>query len=138
MLDFWHLAEHISRALGEEHKRAANNWIGEIRKKKSAEKLLSRIKSLYYRIRDPDRQEKLGDLYDYVKSNEEGIDNCNKVNCLGASGAIEKSVDISVARRFKRRGMSWLPPGLSSLLALRVLKLNGEWNNYWKLRGVPL
>jgi hypothetical protein len=138
LLDFWHLAKHIRRALGEDHERAADNWIDDIRSTYDVKLLLARIQALYNRISDPDVQEKLRELYGYVKSNEEGITNWGKVNILGASGAIEKTVDVTVARRFKRRGMSWLSPGLSSLLALRVLKLNGEWNNYWRLRGVPV
>ncbi len=138
LLDFWHLAERIKRALGEDHKRASENWITDIRDSYDVKLLLSRINALYTRIRDPDVEEKLRDLYGYVKSNEEGITNWGKVNILGASGAIEKTVDVAVARRFKRRGMSWLNKGLASLLALKVLKLNGEWYNYWRLRGVPL
>ena len=136
LLDFWHLAENISRALGEDHRTASDNWISEVRKSYDSKKLLERIKALYARVGDPERQEKIRDLYDYVKSNEDGINNWKKVNCLGASGAIEKTVDVAVARRFKLRGMSWLYPGLSGLLALRVLKLNGEWDSYWNLRGV--
>ena len=136
LLDFWHLAKNISRALGEEHKTASENWISEVRESYDAAKLLERIKALYARVSDTDRQEKIRELYGYVKENEDGINNWKKVNCLGASGAIEKTVDVAVARRFKLRGMSWLHPGLSSLLALRVLKLNGEWNSYWNLRGV--
>ena len=136
LLDFWHLAENISRALGEDHRTASGNWISEVRESYDAKKLLERIKALYARIDDPDRQKKIRNLYDYVKNNEDGINNWKKVNCLGASGAIEKTVDVAVARRFKLRGMSWLYPGLSGLLALRVLKLNGEWDSYWNLRGV--
>lgn len=138
LLDFWHLAQNISRALGEDHKRAADNWIAEVKTTSNARLLLKRIRSLYVRIRDPDLQERLRKLYGYVKSNEEGIENWKKVKCLGASGAIEKAVDITVARRFKKRGMSWIRPGLSSLLSLRLLKLNGEWDKYWAARGVPV
>jgi len=138
LLDFWHLAENITRALGEEHRQAADNWLQEIKETYDAQLLLKRIRGLYARIRNPARREKIRDLYDYVNNNKEGINNWKKVNALGASGAIEKTVDVTVARRFKRRGMSWLYPGLSSLLTLRVLKLNGEWDNYWRLRGLPL
>lgn len=138
LLDFWHLAQNITRALGEDHKRAADNWIAEVKITCNARLLLKRIQSLYVRIRDPDLQEKLRKLYGYVEGNEEGIENWKKVNLLGASGAIEKTVDITVARRFKRRGMSWIRPGLSSLLSLRLLRLNGEWGKYWAGRGVPI
>jgi hypothetical protein len=42
------------------------------------------------------------------------------------SGAVEKNVDIAIARRFKLRGMSWSKEGAANLLALRLLYLNGK------------
>lgn len=53
---------------------------------------------------------------------------------LASSGPTEKAVDIVVARRFKRRGMSWLRRGASHLVRLRVLRLNGKWRTYWRER----
>ena len=38
---------------------------------------------------------------------------------------MEKAVDIVVARRFKARGMSWFRRGVSALVRLRLLRLNG-------------
>jgi len=138
LLDFWHLAKNIAKALGKEHRRAAENWTKEVKKTCEAKQLLRRIKSIYPHIRDPDRKEKIRNLYKYVNNNRKGIENWRKVNCLGASGVIEKTVDLTVCRRFKKRGMSWLTKGLTGLLALRLLKLNGEWNKYWREQGVPV
>lgn len=50
------------------------------------------------------------------------------------SGPVEKTVDIAVARRFKKRGMSWFRRNANPLLKLRLLKLNGEWDTYWEQR----
>jgi hypothetical protein len=50
------------------------------------------------------------------------------------SGPIEKTGDITVVRRFKKRGMSWYKSGANRLLRLRLLKLNGEWDTYWQQR----
>jgi|GEM_PF-744346 hypothetical protein len=44
----------------------------------------------------------------------------------------EKTVDITVARRCKKRGISWQRNGANALLKLRVLKLNGDWDAYWQ------
>lgn len=137
LLDYWHLTEQIRRSLGGEHETAAGNWIEEVRERSDPELLLRRIRDLERRV-DSERQKKIQELYEYVKNNAEGIRNWGKVNILGSSGAIEKSVDVTVCRRFKRRGMSWLYPGLSGLLALKLLKLNGEWHSYWKSRGISL
>ena len=42
-----------------------------------------------------------------------------------SSGPMEKGVDIVICRRFKTRGMSWFRRGVSHLLHLRLLRLNG-------------
>lgn len=47
---------------------------------------------------------------------------------------MEKAVDIVVARRFKARGMSWFRRGVSALVRLRLLRLNGTWTRYWHER----
>jgi hypothetical protein len=38
---------------------------------------------------------------------------------------VEKTADITFARRFKKRGMSWYKGEANPLLRLRLLKLNG-------------
>lgn len=53
---------------------------------------------------------------------------------LMEEGAREKTVDIAVARRFKKRGMSWHRKCANPLLKLRLLKLNGEKDIYWQER----
>lgn len=47
---------------------------------------------------------------------------------------MEKAVDIVIARRFKARGMSWFRRGVSALVRLRLLRLNGAWDRYWSER----
>lgn len=69
----------------------------------------------------------------YVAANERGIANYRIVP-LASSGPTEKAVDVVVARRFKRRGMSWLRQGVGHLLRLRLLRLNGTWDGYWRER----
>ena len=43
----------------------------------------------------------------------------------------EKNIDITIACRFKLRGMRWSKEGASNLLALRLLYLNKGYNNYF-------
>jgi hypothetical protein len=47
---------------------------------------------------------------------------------------MEKGVDITICRRFKARGMSWFRRGVSHLLHLKLLRLNGTWDRYWAER----
>lgn len=136
ILDWWHLAENTRRVFGDERKALTEELL-EISKRGEGQEFYNRLDTIYRRSRDPDFREKLEKLLEYVKNNMEGIENYKRVGTVGSSGSIEKAVDVTVCRRFKKRGMSWLYPGLSGLLALKLLKLNGEWDAYWKTRGLP-
>ncbi|HET8851036.1 MAG TPA: hypothetical protein VFN02_00775 [Ktedonobacteraceae bacterium] len=46
---------------------------------------------------------------------------------LVGGGIIEWAVAVAINRRMKRRGMSWLRPNATSVVALRVASLNDEW-----------
>lgn len=69
----------------------------------------------------------------YVKNNLYWIANITKVEGYG-SVPVEKTVDITVSRRFKKRGISWYSNNANPLLKLRLLELNKEWDHYWKER----
>lgn len=83
--------------------------------------------------KNDEQAEKLRRLKGYVRSNRKGIANYVRSDLFG-SGAVEKAVDLIVSRRFKARGMSWLRPGASGMLKLRLLRFNGSWNDHWLWR----
>lgn len=56
--------------------------------------------------KDTEEANKIVDATNYVMSNLEWIENIPKVNGY-RFGPVEKSVDIAVSRRFKKREMSW-------------------------------
>jgi hypothetical protein len=132
LLDLWHLKKNINLAYGKENAEIAGT-LAELAYYGEAAALLKNIKLDIARCRDPDRSGRLKDLFKYIRSNKDGIENYKKVGILG-SGVVEKTVDILVARRFKLRGMSWYDTNAAKLLRLRLLKLNGEWDNYWNKR----
>ena len=75
-------------------------------------------------------------LISYINSNMDSIWAVDKLR--GAvpkellkvgSGAVEKNIDITIARRFKLRGMSWSKEGAANLLSLRLLYINSKNNN---------
>jgi hypothetical protein len=73
------------------------------------------------------KSEKVLRAAEYVMNNAEWIRNIPKVKGYG-SNPVEKTVDIPVSRRFKKRGISWFREGVNPLLQLRLLKLNKEWD----------
>ena len=85
------------------------------------------------RVGERESRKKILEAMIYVRNNLDWIANIPKARGYG-SGPVEKTVDITVARRLKRRGMNWHRDGANPLLKLRLLKLNGEWENYWTQR----
>jgi len=66
--------------------------------------LLRRLEKLSSYSRDPTLKAKLLELINYVSNNRDGIENASRVDFYG-SGPIEKAVDITICRRFEKRGM---------------------------------
>ena len=95
--------------------------------------IIMRLQEERLRTKVPEKREKIVDAIRYVKNNFDWITNIPILGGYG-SGPVEKTVDITVARRFKKRGMSWYKGGANPLLRLRLLKLNGEWEAYWQQR----
>jgi hypothetical protein len=132
VLDPWHLQRLLKLTLGEEK----NDLVELLMSSALAGDGVEIIKLLSAELRDigeSDKKEKIASVIKYVRSNLDWISNIPKVDCAG-SGPVEKTVDITVARRFKKRGMSWYRDGANPLIKLRLLKLNGEWDAYWEHR----
>ena len=132
VLDPWHLQRLLKLTLGEEK----NDLVELSMSSALAGDGVEIIKLLSAELRDigeSDKKEKIASVIKYMRSNLDWISNIPKVDCAG-SGPVEKTVDITVARRFKKRGMSWYRDGANPLIKLRLLKLNGEWDAYWEHR----
>jgi len=48
------------------------------------------------------------------------------------SGEIESAHRYIIQRRLKVAGAWWKADNLKSMLSLRVLRANGDWDNYWE------
>ncbi len=73
-------------------------------------------------------------LLKYVRTNEHGFYGARSLRpflsdharlvCVEGSGAVEKQMDLVVARRFKKQGMRWSRKGANWLLKLRLQELD--------------
>jgi hypothetical protein len=134
VLDIWHLERELKKALGEEKSSLLELLKGFALSGKGSEILQGLMKE-GAKVKTMEERKKIMEAMSYVRSNLDWIENIPKVKGYG-SGPIEKTVDITVARRFKKRGMSWYKRNANPLLKLRLLKLNGEWDAYWQQRRI--
>lgn len=136
VLDIWHLERELRLVLGAEREGLVAGLKG-LALQGQGEDIAQLLMRESRRCSDPRQALKIMETAGYVMSNLDWIENIPKVEGYG-SGPVEKTVDITVARRFKRRGMSWLRARVNPLLKLRLLKLNGEWDGYWQERREAL
>lgn len=126
VLDIWHLEREMKKALGVESLKV-------LALEGKGSEILQRLMGEGARVKTVEEREKIMEVMTYVRNNLDWIANIPKVKGYG-SGPVEKTADITVARRFKKRGMSWYRRNANPLLKLRLLKLNGEWDLYWRQR----
>jgi hypothetical protein len=136
VLDIWHLERELRLVLGSDREGLVAELKG-LALQGKGEEIVRRLMRESRRCSDARQALKIVETASYVMSNLDWIENIPRVDGYG-SGPVEKTVDITVARRFKRRGMSWLRARVNPLLKLRLLKLNGEWDGYWRERRQAL
>ncbi len=72
-------------------------------------------------------------LAGYIDRNREGIwyKEAREKEIPIGSGCVDKAGDILICRRMKLRGMRWSRAHADSVLNIRILILNGEWDEFW-------
>ena len=131
LLDWYHLVEQLRFGVGREHEEVLSTALGAAMPG-DVDALLAILRA-HARAMDRDNPEqalRCRGVIGYVANNRRGIINYRIVP-LASSGPMEKGVDITICRRFKTRGMSWFRQGVSALLHLKLLRLNGTWDRYW-------
>lgn len=130
----YHLNRAIKRALGydKEKEREINGLVKGERIGEAIEEIEKEIK------RGRGEKKKLRELQFYLINNKEGINgikrlkNKNLKGEIRRTGGIEGNIDKVIARRFKKRGMSWSIRGAEGLLKVGTKILNGQWDKWWK------
>ena len=82
----------------------------------------------------PRNQEKLAELIGYLEKHRTEIIDYERRKQTGksiGSGRVEKGVDQVIGHRQKEKGTSWRPKGSKALAILKILELNGRWQQTW-------
>jgi len=113
VLDVWHLERELKRAFGEEKKDVVEVFKVLALEGKGRD-ILQRLLVEGTKVKEAEQRKRIVEAMSYVKNNLDWIANIVRVKGYG-TGPVEKTVDIAVARRFKRRGMSWYRGGANPL-----------------------
>jgi hypothetical protein len=140
ILDFWHAIERaweFARLWHGEGSKKTVRWIHQI----STDLRAGKVKKVLIRLKKispstPDVKEKLNSLIGYYTNNAHRMryDDYIRMGYGIGSGAVESAHKQVVHARLRQAGMRWSEAGAQRLLALRVLLLNGQWNQLDRLR----
>ena len=138
ILDHHHLCEKVEERLGsvieDVKKRHKNeNELMEFLNSGDVDSALSYIDLLSKRFRKHSKLEALKKLSSYIERNRDGIwyEEAKKQGISIGSGSADKAGDIMICRRMKLRGMRWSKYGSGAVENIRILVLNGEWDQFW-------
>ena len=134
LLDWYHLTEQLRFGIGRQHGDVLTAALGAA-EPGDVDGLLAVLAAHADALApdDPEQATRCRAVIGYVTNNRRGVANYRIVP-MASSGPMEKGVDITICRRFKTRGMSWFRRGVSHLLHLKLLRLNGAWDRYWAER----
>jgi hypothetical protein len=82
----------------------------------------------------PRNADKWAELVGYVAKHRTEIIDYQRRKQAGktiGSGRMEKGVDQVIGHRQKKKGTSWRPQGSKALAILKILELNGQWQQTW-------
>jgi hypothetical protein len=78
------------------------------------------------------RRERLNKVREYLhkRLDKMDYDSLQKQDLEISSGAVEGAVNYVIAKRFDSGGMRWIKNRAESLLQLRCIEVNGDWDNF--------
>jgi len=141
LIDFYHLTEYLLEAA---------KLMDPINPKAWRKKQQNRMKKNYYRqvlkeLKAKIKSDQLEDpknpivaCHRYIKNRTDHIDYAGAIenNLPIGSGEIESSHRYVVQKRLKISGAWWKEDNARAMLALRVLRVNGDWEIYWKQKNL--
>jgi hypothetical protein len=139
ILDHHHLCEKVKERFGsvieniKDCRKSVDELMG-ILNAGEVDVALSYIEGLIRRYRKKDKLEALKKLSGYIERNREGIwyAEAKQQGISIGSGSADKAGDIVICRRMKLRGMRWSRHGSDAVENVRIMVLNGEWDQFWK------
>ena len=139
VLDHHHLCEKLKERIYPLYANKERRWevmdtILKYLESDDVDEALKYIHGLRKRFRKRYKRKHLKRLADYIQRNREGIwyKEAREKGIPIGSGSADKAGDIIICRRMKLRGMRWSRANADKVLSIRILVLNGEWDDFWQ------
>jgi hypothetical protein len=144
LVDFYHVSEYLAAAAEHSWTSEKDSWrreSQELLKQSKHEEVLQRIRRrlpLDWEEKKAEEKENtpLEECYRYLRNRSNSLDYKEAIdkNLPIGSGEVESGHRHVIQKRLKIAGAWWKPEIAESMLSLRVLRANNDWDDYWKNR----
>lgn len=137
LIDFWHLSQYLAEASQCCAPEEQENWRRMMQNCLKQNQINTVLRALMDHIAAPDQKEHAclaQKCYQYM------IKRLNQFDYKGAlmqdlpigSGKAESGIKLVLQERLKMPGAWWDKDNLAGMAALRVIRINGDWEIYWE------
>jgi len=136
LIDFYHLCEYVAAAAPRTNEQQQKNWLKKQKQALKKNQVLKVLNNLSNRM----EAEHLADKFTPVRVCSRYIKNrLEYMNYKGAidadlpigSGQIESAHRYVIQQRLTLTGSWWTVENADDMLALRILRVNHDWQSYW-------
>lgn len=136
LVDFFHLSEYLAGA-APACSESPGDWLKQQQaalKKNRPLQVLEALLPFREANSVPDEKAPVRKAFRYLHNRKEQVDYASAIKQQRpiGSGEIESAHRFVVQARLKKPGAWWKPDNVDPMLALRVTRLNGGWEDYWK------
>jgi hypothetical protein len=137
LIDFYHLCEYLSAAsISCCDKGQEKNWITEqkaLLKNNQAHQVLLNLRPFVEPTAIPEAEAPVRACHRYIKNRPTQLSYKTAIeqNLPIGSGEIESAHRYVIQKRLKIAGAWWEKENARDMLALRILRANNKWDNYW-------
>lgn len=136
LVDFFHLSEYLAKA-APVCSESPDNWLKQQQtalKNNRPHQVLETLLPFREAASVPDERAPVRKAYRYLRNRKEQVDYASAIEQQRpiGSGEIESAHRFVVQARLKKPGAWWKPDNVDPMFALRVTRLNGGWEDYWK------
>lgn len=135
LVDFFHLSEYLADA-APACSADPSAWLTQQQtalKQSQSHQVLAALLPFREASAVPDDRAPVRKAYRYLRNRKEQVDYATAIEQQRpiGSGEIESAHRFVVQARLKKPGAWWKPENVDPMLALRVTRLNGGWEDYW-------
>jgi hypothetical protein len=137
LIDFYHLCEYLAEAACACAPDDQSGWMDQQKQRLKDNQTSEVIQSLRPHIEPdsiPDKNAPVRKCFRYLDNRPGQFDykTAIEANLPIGSGEIESAHRYVIQERLKKTGAWWNPEQASNMLALRTLRANQGWDNYWE------